>query len=499
MDAVMTFSGELEPAVEILREFFEKKAKDILSKGAPGGKGAEVISWKIEGKELKLKIVSGRYVRPHDAILRFRKNLGAILGPKFKIGVRSIRGDRYVITFPIDKMPLENFSIPFAKNLKFKEGECYMLIENIDEKFIEENYADRMISLIREKIDAQHYKGKSEHWEMIWSSGKKEHFFKKDPTQELLKRKLIKHGSSRGQWIYGFTVTKIMRTFEKIVENEILKPLGFFEMIFPKLVTWDIWKKSGHCKNIYPEIYYICTPKTRDVKYWEDVIDMFKITGDVPVEKVKDKIEPPLGGMTYAQCPPFWPYLHGETLSNDSIPMKVFDRSGTSHRYESGGIHGIERVDEFHRIEVLWVGTIDQTVEIADEINDKYKYVFNEILELEWRMARVTPWFMAQEGLMGLDERKVVGTIDYEAFLPYREGTAEEWLEFQNVSVNGDKYPKVFNVKLQSGEELWSGCSGIGLQRWAAAFLAQKGIDPDNWPKKFREYFGEMPKEVRFL
>ncbi|MCW7071292.1 MAG: hypothetical protein OCU12_03020 [Methanophagales archaeon] len=35
--------------------------------------------------------------------------------------------------------------------------------------------------------------------------------------------------------------------------------------------------------------------------------------------------------------------------------------------------------------------------------------------------------------------------------------------EFQS-----DKHQKGFSVKLQSGAELWSGCSGVGLERWAA-------------------------------
>ena len=108
--------------------------------------------------------------------------------------------------------------------------------------------------------------------------------------------------------------------------------------------------------------------------------------------------------------------------------------------------------------------------------NERYMHIFNDILDIEWRKARVTPWFMAQEGLLGLAEENTAGTTDYEACLPYR-GKNGEWLEFQNVSINGDKYPKGFNVKLQSGEELWSGCSGVGLERWAAVFLAQKGLD----------------------
>jgi seryl-tRNA synthetase len=102
---------------------------------------------------------------------------------------------------------------------------------------------------------------------------------------------------------------------------------------------------------------------------------------------------------------------------------------------------------------------------------------------------------MAQEGLTGTTGSKSVGTIDYESFMPYREG----WLEFQNVSVNGDKYPTGFSVKSQSGSELWSGCSGVGLERWASALLAQKGLDPKNWSPAFRKIVGELPRGFSFL
>ena len=66
------------------------------------------------------------------------------------------------------------------------------------------------------------------------------------------------------------------------------------------------------------------------------------------------------------------------------------------------------------------------------------------------------------------------------------------------MSILGDKYIKSFNIKAQKSE-LWSGCSGIGLERWATAFLAQKGLDPKNWPSGFRKYLKELPKGITFL
>jgi len=72
-----------------------------------------------------------------------------------------------------------------------------------------------------------------------------------------------------------------------------------------------------------------------------------------------------------------------------------------------------------------------------------------------------------------------------------------EWLEFQNMSVNGDKYPKGFNVKSQSNKELWSGCSGI--RRRASAFFVEEEVDPDGWPAAFREIIEKLPEGIRFL
>jgi len=472
--------------------FVEEAEKGLLRRGVPAGRGASIKSWNVEENGITFEIESDRYLRPHEAFLRLRKPLAAMLGKKYRIGIRGIEVKSYKITLPTEK-DLKSKKIPFVERIEHRGGGLELTLK-VGESELERRIPDRIITLVEEKL--QEYGGKAEHWSLLWESEKKPHRFKKDPTPVLEELGWIKRGSSRGQWIYGPQITHLFRSFEKIVLEEIIEPLGYREMIFPKLVTWDVWKRSGHARGIYPEIYYVCPPRTRDPSFWEEIVDYYRVTLEVPVEKIKEKLAPPIGGMCYAQCPPFWQYLQGETLPDSEMPLLVFDRSGTSHRYESGGLHGMERVDEFHRIELVWLGTPDQVLRHSQELQERYRHIFNEILDLEWRMAWVTPWFMAQEGLTGLADRKEIGTIDFEARLPYREG---EWLEFQNLSVNGDKYPRGFNVKIQSGKELWSGCSGIGLERWASAFLAQKGPDPAGWPEGFREKVGELPRGIKFL
>jgi seryl-tRNA synthetase len=484
--------SELQKAIDVAN-------REIFVKGVPQDsihEAGRIIEWHVHANELYVRIVSGRFTRSHEALVRFKKALGTIVGAKYRIGIRGYKISQFTIKMETDT-PVQ-VKLPFVTNTSY-EDRVLTLNLGIGEHEIEAKIPDRIVSLVDEKIKQRLYGAKPENWELIWESQQKKARFQSDPTEELKKRQWIKHGMSRGQWIFGPQITKVLTSFAKIIEKQILIRLGYFEMIFPKMVPWDVWKRSGHARGVYPEIYYVSSPKTRDPEYWEEVMDYFKVTNEVPVELIRRKIDDPLGGMCYAQCPSFWPFLQGETISSESLPIRVFDRSGTSHRYESGGIHGIERVDEFHRIELVWVGDAEQVNKEGQKLNKRYAHIFNDILDLEWRMARVTPWFMAQEGSTETVTDRSVGTVDYEAYMPYRgERKESEWLEFQNVSVNGNKYPRGFNVKTQKGE-LWSGCSGIGLERWAAAFFAQKGIDIELWPPKFVNIVKKLPTGIRFL
>lgn len=512
LDAGLLFSTDIPaeagaPIGNLVREANETHFRKGVPAGVEVGEIGRIEDFSIAGSVLGLRIVSGPYTRAHDALFRFRKQVAPALG-KFRLGLRDIEIRSFRITMT-GEFP-EGFrvpSLPFIISSE-RQGETLEISLRLTAADLENKIPDRLVRLVEEKIQAASYGGKGEHWDLLFSSGPKKTVTNLDPTAEMIRLGWIRHALSRGQWIHGPQSVRLWRTFEKIVVDEIIAPLGFTEMVFPKLTPWEVWKKSGHAKGVYPEIYYVCTPKTRDPQYWEDIGDYFKVTGEVPVEMIRERIDGPIGGLCYAQCPSFWPFVQGETIANDCLPIRVFDRSGTSHRYESGGIHGIERVDEFHRIEILWLGTPEHTVGIADRLHEAYTRVFEEILELEWRCARVTPWFMAQEGMVGTAQEPAVikgseasccgeriGTTDYEAILPY----SNSWLEFQNVSINGNKYPKGFSVKIQSGAECWSGCSGIGLERWAASFLAQKGLDPAQWPDAVAKIYGEPENIFRFV
>jgi seryl-tRNA synthetase len=453
--------------------------------------------FKFEKTSLSIELNSSERTAT-SFILQLYKKLKENLGKK-KIGIRSFRVRDYKIIFEIEKQPKEKITIPFVEKLNINGNKIELFYQDLDEAFIRNNNVERTIRLIQEKISRQYYEGKKEYHEILYVSPKHEPIWNKDPSEEMLKRGWIVRGPTKGKWIFRPQFTTILRTMEKIAINELLEPLGFQEIICSNVVDGNkIWKKTGHLEGMPMEIYYVAEPKTRNPDEWESFIDILKITKEIPYEELNNLVQiKVLQGLTYAQCPIIYWSFQKKTISNKDLPIKVFDRTQVSFRYESGGRHGIERVDEFHRIEPVYIGTPQQLTELRDELMRRYKYIFNDIMEIEWRTAWVTPFYLQQSGKEHEHDftQKIKGTIDFEAWLPYRgPRESSEWLEFQNLSIIGDKYTKAFNIKAQKGD-LWSGCTGIGLERWATVFLAQKGLDPKNWPEKFKKYLSTLPKE----
>ena len=509
LEGVLVFSGDISQIEDEVLAALDDIGRTALQKGVPRGEaGPEVLRARVEGSELHLTISSGRHVRAHEALLRIRKELSAALGTAHRIGARKMVIDSYRIEFQVPMEPVETPRLPFG-TVDF-EGDMATLAlsaTELSEEFLSRNYIDRLVALVREKVDAQRYEGKDEFWELIWSAPPMDHAYSEDPTEDMARRGWIQQGPGKGRWFFRPQAAAVIRAMERIALEEVLHPLGFQEVISSSLVPFDVWLKTGHLKGVANEIYYFSEPSTRSEEAWEEVSDLVKVTREVPTEKLSQLLEAPRAGMTYAQCPNIYWSFAKRTIADEDLPVLVYDRTANSYRYESGGRHGIERVDEFHRIEPVYIGTIEQLGRLREGLIERYRHVFDEVLELEWRMAWVSPFYLQQAGMAGgageevdeaTDEGRREGTIDFEAYLPYR-GPREtsEWLEFQNLSILGDMYTRAFNIKAGRGE-LVSGCSGIGLERWTAVFLAQKGLDPGDWPTGFREHLPDLPKGFTF-
>lgn len=500
LQAELVLSQPVPGGSAILEPLLPPLAEESLSRSLGKGVGGRMIDWKLDGERISLTLTADNS-RAHQALLALTRRLKEELGRKQKIGVRSVRAIRYRLTFEVTDPPTKPVTLPIPHELHFEGKSAALTLTDLDEEALRDNWSDRAVALVEEKVRRQHYQGKEQYWNLLTQSPERRLTFSEDPTEAMLARNWLKNGPTKGKWYLGPLPAHLLRTMERIAVEEVLRPLHFEEVVQPHHDSFDTLLKTGHMEGLPGEFYYVTEPKSRDPADWERFTDLVKITRKVPENELAHLVSGPVAVSCYAQCPTTYWWLSGRTIAQDMLPVRVFDRAAISNRYESGGRHGLERVDEFHRIEPVYLGTPEQLLELRQQILARYAHVFDDILELEWRTAWVTPFYMQQAGDLGVEDevQRIKGTIDFEAYLPYRGARdSSEWLEFQNLSIVGDKYTRAFNIKAQKGE-LWSGCTGIGLERWLTSFLAQRGLDPDGWPAGFRKYAGELPKEIRFL
>ena len=207
LKASFTFSSDISSITKEIESFISSYGKDLLKKD----KSAKIEGVKIQKNLLSLDIISEGIFRPHNALLQMKNAVSKEFGKKHHLGVREIKIENYAIEFELEKKPLKKIIIPFA-DVKFNGKQATVLLKNVDEEFLQRNYIDRMITLVREKVENQYYEGKEEFWKLIWESGEKKPVWSRDPTEEMANLGWLKQGPSKGKWFFRPQATAIMKT-----------------------------------------------------------------------------------------------------------------------------------------------------------------------------------------------------------------------------------------------------------------------------------------------
>jgi len=497
--AVYRFSRDLPPeVVGSLGALVEE-----LNSGVLGGTDARVTSYQASGETLRLGLETGRRAKIHNVALRIRNYLEGAWGRAHRLGIREVSLEDVIVE--LDREYRVSLKLPYVIGTSSEGGRTRVSLARLSESEMKRPLLDRLLKLLEDKEARAAWGGKAEHWVQIARSAEKEPRCSEDPNKVLEASGLIKRFSV-GQWVYTPTFYALLKPLADLFVDEVVRPLGFREALFPKMYPLEVGLRTGHLKGTINSMVFATFPKSYDISEFEDLTDYMTLMDEVPVEDLAGRLEPPGNFLCYAQCEPFYWFFGGEVMDDAGLPVKWFDRSGPSYRWESGGIYGIERMVEFHRVEVVWMGRVEQAVEIRNQLLEGYRRFMEEVLDLEWRWAWVTPFYLEQSGEVEAAEAAAPdinqpGTIDFEAWLPYKGDRSDRksWLEIGNISIHGTKYTKSFRAKHNKGETLWSGCSGFGTQRWLLALLSQKGFDPSNWPDKYRERVAALriPRPVR--
>ncbi|WP_456418830.1 serine--tRNA ligase [Methanocaldococcus infernus] len=500
LDGKLIFSKEIdEEAKEEIKMFLEGEAKELLKKGVPKGKeGAKIVDYKVEGNKLLLTIESGRYARAHDSILRLKKALSQLLGKKYRIGVRKVEIDLYKVEIETDREI--DIKIPECEVISEKD-KVVLIFKDLSESDIRRNVIDRAVKLILSELEKEEDLTKKvckipPGTIVREYKAKRKITFDEDVTDVAERLGWIKKFPGRGQWFYAPPMASLFRAFEDLIVEKI-KKIGFVEALFPKLIPLEIMYKMRYLEGLPEGMFYVCPPK-REPELFEEFVKEMMIKKEIPIEKLKSLLRNPSYVLAPAQCEPFYQFLEGELIDVDK-PIMFFDRSGWTYRWEGGGARGLDRVNEFLRVECVWAGS----PEVVEEIRDKTLKVAEELaeeLDLEyWVEVGDDPFYL--EGRKK-EERNIefpeVPKYEMRLYLPYikdeRKGVA-----VTSANVHGTHFVEGFKIKDYKNRKVWTGCTGYGITRWVVGFLAQYGFNFDDWPEKVKKRIGKLPEVPKLV
>ena len=495
-------SSEAEKVADEIEEAF-KDLEKFLERGREryGGEAARLRSRRLEGRWVEVEFESGRGLRAHDALLRLKNVLAQKVGAR-RVGVRRILVDWLEVRIGGGHVGAERAKelLRGVAEASEESGDLILRFKNLTDRDLRERVVDRAIKLVRaEEVKVEGEK-LAPFGTVLRKGPEREHKVLTDVAVEAEKRRWIKRYPGKGQWIYTPPMTALVRALAQLIVDRVAKPLGFNEWMFPRLVPMEVFKKlTTYIEHLPDGVFYVCAPP-RDPSAFEEFKREYVLRRELRTDLLKNILGEPDYIMEAIQCTAFYQFFGGEIVRIEDLPIKAYELlGGWTWRNEAGGVEGLVRTNEFWRLEMVFLGTPDQVTEIRNKIVDLTLDLLDKELDMEWRIVAGAPFYLspqeASKRLIDISHVNRIPTLDVEVYLPYRGPREEaEWLEITAASVHRDFYVKNFRIKEAKGREIWTGCTGHGLSRWAAGFLARHGFDYDDWPKAVKQIIGELPE-----
>jgi acyl carrier protein len=179
-----------------------------------------------------------------------------------------------------------------------------------------------------------------------------------------------------------------------------------------------------------------------------------------------------------ALCYHHYPHLARRVVDEPGSTVTV---AGRCYRNEQDRAHPLERLREFTMREIVAVGSESFVETTRRGLIDR---VGRWIVELDLQgfiEIASDPFFT--RATRGRQLIQQLQPLKYELRLASAEGRTVAAASFNH---HKDHFGRAFSIRQQSGDAAHSGCVAFGWERWVIAFVAQHGLDEENWPLSVR-------------
>jgi hypothetical protein len=305
--------------------------------------------------------------------------------------------------------------------------------------------------------------------------------YKFDPMPELTRDSQIKQ-EANGLFVLGPLLTRLIAYFEE----EFISLANSFQAVpyrFPNLIPARYLERVNYFRA-FPHSLTFATHLREDL----EVIDEFaqhaacgqSADGKSVLQTPHDSFAPIEALLSPAVCYHLYFALADRPLPGGQV---VATAVGNCFRYEAINLTSLERLWNFTMREVIFVGAKEFVLENREIARLRMSQVFEKI-GLAYRVESANdPFFIGEFRMQAAFQSAFQLKFEIRARLPFKDST----LAVGSYNYHQDFFGRNLNITLPDGSPAHTGCVAFGLERIAFAFVAQFGLNPDNWPAAVRE------------
>jgi seryl-tRNA synthetase len=299
-----------------------------------------------------------------------------------------------------------------------------------------------------------------------------------DPLPELMAHSQVSQEAT-GIFSLGPLVTRLIAYFESLFLS-LADSFGAQPYRFPTLIPAPYLERVGYFRA-FPHSLTFVTHLREDL----DAIDNFAqsaacdehglITPAESFAQVQALLSP-------AVCYHLYFALADRPLPNGQM---VATAVGNCFRYEAINLVSLERMWNFSMREIIFVGPKDFVLDNRELARQRMAKTLQEI-GLAYRVESANdPFFIGEFRKQTAFQSAFQLKFEIHARLPYKDST----LAVGSYNYHQDFFGRHLNISLPDGSPAHTGCVAFGLERVAFAFLAQFGLEPDEWPEPVRKAY----------
>ncbi len=281
----------------------------------------------------------------------------------------------------------------------------------------------------------------------------------------------------KGLFSFGPIFCSLMHALDGIFVN-LGRSLEAEEYAFPTLLPVEV---LGRCQYFasFPNYLTLAHHLPEDIDVLQDFSARYRDTPPAEVSVAEARSE---NALSPAVCYHVYHTIEGAKLAPGQ-EGRTFLCKGKCFRYESGSLHMVERLWDFTMREVVFVGSQDFVLARRAACLEWAKDLL-DALGLRCRIESASDPFFAGEDMKKQLFQKAL-ELKYEILVELPHSGYR--LAVGSLNFHQNFFGKTFSIADPAGMPACTGCTAFGVERFALAFLAQHGPDPDAWPARIRE------------